>query len=101
LASNGGLTLTHALLTDSPAIDAGDNTGAPTTDQRGATRPKDGDGSAIVDIGAFEKGRPRSRLARSGEAAQQESELVSEAALLRTMAEYLASRKEINTSHFA
>jgi Ca2+-binding RTX toxin-like protein len=40
----------------SPAIDAGDNTDAPATDQRGLTRPQDGDGTGatVVDIGAFE-----------------------------------------------
>jgi hypothetical protein len=56
LEDNGGPTLTHALLPDSPAIDAGNNVGAPTTDQRGNRRPRDGngDGVAIVDIGAFE-----------------------------------------------
>jgi hypothetical protein len=57
LQDNGGPTLTHALLNNSPAIDAGNNTGAPATDQRGVTRPRDGDGngSLIVDIGAFER----------------------------------------------
>jgi CSLREA domain-containing protein len=59
LANNGGPTKTHALLAGSLAIDHGDNAGAPATDQRGAgfPRKKDGnfDGSAVVDIGAFEK----------------------------------------------
>jgi len=57
LANNGGLTETHALVSGSPAIDRGDNTGAPTVDQRGVTRPRDGnrDRVRIVDIGAFEK----------------------------------------------
>jgi hypothetical protein len=55
LADNGGFTLTHALLEDSPAIDripSGTNgCGNPiTTDQRGVTRPQ-GDG---CDIGAYE-----------------------------------------------
>jgi hypothetical protein len=56
MADNGGSTMTHALLPDSPAIDAGNNSGAPATDQRGNRRPRDGDGDgvAIVDIGSFE-----------------------------------------------
>jgi hypothetical protein len=50
LAANGGPTLTHALLSGSPAIDTGTKTGAPTTDQRGVKRPqRDG-----IDIGAYE-----------------------------------------------
>jgi len=57
LANNGGLTKTMALQAGSPAIDHGDNVGAPATDQRGFARKKDGngDGVAVVDIGAFEK----------------------------------------------
>ena len=57
LADNGGPTLTHALLPGSPAIDAGDNLDAPATDQRGIIRPQDadGDGKAVIDIGAFER----------------------------------------------
>ena len=57
LANNGGRTQTHALLPGSPAIDHGDNAGAPATDQRGVARPRDGDGngSKVVDIGAFER----------------------------------------------
>jgi hypothetical protein len=57
LQNNGGPTKTHALLAGSPAIDKGDNAGAPATDQRGFPRKKDGngDGSLIVDIGAFER----------------------------------------------
>src|SRR5215813_3617403 len=64
LADNGGPTLTHALLVDSPAIDAGNPAGCTdnvgnvlTTDQRGAARPTDGngDGVAICDIGSYER----------------------------------------------
>lgn len=57
LANNGGRTKTHALLAGSKAIDAGDNAGGLTTDQRGFPRKKDGngDGVAVVDIGAFER----------------------------------------------
>ncbi|MBI5293974.1 MAG: S-layer homology domain-containing protein [Chloroflexi bacterium] len=56
LADNGGFTQTHALLTGSPAIDAGDDASCPDTDQRGLSRPWDGDGSggAACDIGAYE-----------------------------------------------
>ncbi len=46
----------HALVTDSPAIDAGSNPDNLTTDQRGADRVVDGDedGTATIDIGAYE-----------------------------------------------
>jgi hypothetical protein len=57
LKSNGGLTLTHALITGSPAIDAG-NPAAPgsggnaclANDQRGVARPV----GVRCDIGAYE-----------------------------------------------
>jgi uncharacterized delta-60 repeat protein/CSLREA domain-containing protein len=66
LADNGGPTLTHALLTGSPALDAGDNALAVdsgnvvlTTDQRGAGFARFADAAdagttQTVDIGAFE-----------------------------------------------
>ena len=50
LANNRGPTLTMALLAGSPAIDAGDSTSAPPTDQRGVPRPF----GASADIGAYE-----------------------------------------------
>ncbi|MEG5151237.1 DUF4347 domain-containing protein, partial [Microcoleus sp. AT9b-C2] len=53
---NGALV--RPLLTGSPAIDKGIATDAPATDQRGLTRPQDGDSipGAIVDSGSFELG---------------------------------------------
>ena len=50
LQDNGGPTQTHALPIGSPAIDAGDNSGAPITDQRGVIRPQ----GIKEDIGAYE-----------------------------------------------
>jgi hypothetical protein len=54
LQDNGGPTLTHALLADSPAIDAGDPnfTTPPDFDQRGPGFPRVVGGR--IDIGAFE-----------------------------------------------
>ncbi len=52
LADNGGPTLTMALLPGSPAIDAGNTSLAPATDQRGFPRPA----GPAADIGAFEYG---------------------------------------------
>ncbi len=56
LQDNGGPTFTQAVLPGSPAIDTGDNTNAPATDQRGLPRIVDGngDGTATIDIGAYE-----------------------------------------------
>jgi uncharacterized repeat protein (TIGR01451 family) len=50
LQDNGGLTFTHALLPSSQAINGGDNSGCPSTDQRGVPRPQ----GAACDIGAYE-----------------------------------------------
>lgn len=66
LANNGGQTQTHALLPGSPAIDAGDPSAElnqnlrefPEFDQRGDPFARvidgDGEGTATIDIGAFE-----------------------------------------------
>ena len=68
LAYHGGATQTHAPLAGSPAIDAGSpevpGSGAPAceaTDQRGMSRPEDGDanGEPRCDIGAFELPEPK------------------------------------------
>ncbi len=58
LQDNGGSTLTHALTAGSIAIDAADAGTAESTDQRGTSRPVDGDNipGAVADIGAFEYG---------------------------------------------
>ena len=58
LQDNGGPTLTHALLSGSPAIDSGNNGYATEWDQRGPGFPRivgiiDPD-NPIIDIGAFE-----------------------------------------------
>lgn len=50
LANNGGPTLTMSPLPGSPSIDAGNDSSAPATDQRGVPRPQ----GAHVDIGAME-----------------------------------------------
>jgi hypothetical protein len=59
LADNGGPTLTHALRRGSPAIDGGDPSFSYFPyDQRGTGFERvidgDGDGTAVVDIGAYE-----------------------------------------------
>jgi len=62
LTDNGGPTPTMALLPGSPAIDAGDDSACPPTDQRGVTRPQ----GLACDIGAFELA-PKLTLARGQE----------------------------------
>jgi hypothetical protein len=52
LQDNGGPTRTMALLPGSPALDAGDSTGAPAYDQRGPGFPRVLGGA--IDIGAVE-----------------------------------------------
>lgn len=56
LTSNGGPTRTHALRPDSPAVDAGNNPGGITFDQRGDAYTRVFGGAA--DIGAYES-QPR------------------------------------------
>ena len=60
LKDNGGPTKTHALLSGSDAIDAASDCFGVTTDQRGVSRPIDGngDGTSACDIGAFENQLP-------------------------------------------
>ncbi|HKF94598.1 MAG TPA: choice-of-anchor Q domain-containing protein [Gammaproteobacteria bacterium] len=59
LANHGGLTRTHALVTGRLAINApSDGTcPPPAKDQRGVSRPQDGngDGGPACDIGSFER----------------------------------------------
>lgn len=56
LSFNNGITLSHALMPASPAIDMGDNLSCPPLDQRGVLRPQDGldDGFPVCDMGALE-----------------------------------------------
>jgi|GEM_PF-1120360 len=58
LGNNGGPTLTHALLSGSPAINAltGAKCPPPPTDQRGVSRPQGCSNCAVAacDVGAFE-----------------------------------------------
>src|SRR5690606_17043654 len=59
LADNGGPSPTFALLPASPALDAAVGACA-SLDQRGAPRPRDGDGDgiAVCDLGAYERQAP-------------------------------------------
>jgi CSLREA domain-containing protein len=74
LGINGGNTLTHALLPDSPAINAGNNVLAVnpqttlvlTTDQRGFDRFTGGGKNGLVDIGSYEASYSLSPVTVSG-----------------------------------
>ena len=68
LANNGGPTLTHALVSGSPAIDIAPTSSAGLIDQRGAARDFDGNGSASAneaDAGAVEYRAPVQNCALS------------------------------------
>lgn len=70
LAGNGGLTQTYALAAGSPAIDGGDPaSGCEPNDQRGISRPLDGDGdlTAYCDSGAFEADAMANPVADAGQ----------------------------------
>ncbi len=56
LADNGGPTLTHAVLSGSPLVDAGNNAACGDVDQTGMPRPIDGnsDSNPACDIGSVE-----------------------------------------------
>ena len=54
LRDNGGLTLTHALLSHSVAIDAGSNPFSASNDQRGPGYVRPDSKTGVPDIGAYE-----------------------------------------------
>ena len=62
LTDNGGPTKTMALLSGSPAINAGACSGGLSTDQRGMIRPQGG----ACDIGAYERALPAALTATGG-----------------------------------
>ncbi len=77
LQDNGGPTFTHALLSGSPAIDAGDPAfvGPPDFDQRGSGFPRVQNGR--IDIGAFESAAPTATMTTADSATVQYSDVVT------------------------
>ncbi len=61
LNNNGGSTQTHALVSGSPGINAGDNGACPINDQRGITRSQ----GVSCDIGAYELLLPSVSLSKT------------------------------------
>lgn len=57
LGLHGGPTPSYSLLPGSPALEGGENISCTDLDQRGFSRPQDGDfdGEAICDVGAYER----------------------------------------------
>jgi VCBS repeat-containing protein len=88
LQDNGGPTWTHALLCDSPAIDAGTNSDAFSTDQRSEGFARGFDDQAIAnaadgdgtDIGAFELQAPL--VCNTAPVANNDSDSVNEDGML-------------------
>jgi len=77
LQDNGGPTFTHALLSGSPATDAGDPAfvGPPDFDQRGIGFPRVQNGR--IDIGAFESAPPAATMTTADSATVQYSDVVT------------------------
>src|SRR6266566_4513927 len=77
LQDNGGPTFTHALLSGSPAIDAGDPAfvGPPDFDQRSIGFPRVQNGR--IDIGAFESAARTATMTTADAAAVQYSDVVA------------------------
>jgi CSLREA domain-containing protein len=108
LANNGGPTKTHALLSNSTALDAGDNCVTDvahcgdanisqlTSDQRGAgfSRLVDGpdvDTTAVVDIGAYETQTPLANLADASTNEDTQLQVVFDAGDTSTISSVTAS----------
>jgi|SRR5581483_7956566 len=93
LQNNGGPTQTQALLSGSPAIDAGNPSGCTDgsgnllkTDQRGAPRP-DREDSGGCDMGAYEKQTDLATFGGPLISIQDEAEVLSDRKILRGLAD--------------